>query len=74
MDTPLDMAEAEARRAFPVADGVVVQPLGDGLFSAMIYYADEFDGGVSLIAVATLQIRAVMVGEPVRLSVAGGEG
>ncbi len=74
VDSPLEMAESEARRVFPVSDGVVVQPLGEGLFSAMAYYADEVDGEVSLSAVATLQIRAVVVGVPQRLSVALGEG
>ncbi len=74
MDSPIEMAEAEARRIFPVSDGVVVQPLGGGLFSALIYVADEIDGTVSVVAVATLQIRAVLVGEPQKLSVALGEG
>jgi hypothetical protein len=47
-----------------------VQPLGNGVYTATLYSSDGLDGEMHVSAVALLQIRAVVVGEPVKLSVA----
>ncbi len=65
---PQDMVEDEVGRLFPYAESYDVQPLGNGVFTAMISADDGPDGDLNVTAVALLQIRAVLVGEPVKLS------
>ncbi len=47
-----------------------VQPLGNGVYTATLYSSDGLDGEMQISAVALLQIRAVVIGEPVKLTVA----
>ncbi len=51
-----------------------VQPLGNGVFTATMYSNEGMDGELTVASVALLQIRAVVIGEPIRLSVAQREG
>lgn len=70
--TPQAMVEQEVERIYAGNVGYDVQPLGNGVFTAMIFADDGPDGEIQATAVALFQIRAVLTGEPVILSVAQG--
>ncbi len=64
------MAEVEAHRQFPDASHISVQPLGDDLFAVMVFADDGASDDLAVQAVAMVQVRGVLVGEPLLLSVA----
>lgn len=70
MERPQDMVERQVELIYAGATSYDVQPLGGGIYSAVIFADDGPDGEMQATAVATFQIRAVLIGEPVLLSVA----
>lgn len=69
-ERPQDMVAAEVERSFGPGMAAEIQPLGNGIFTATIYATDSEDSEIQVTAVALYQIRAVQVGDPVKLSVA----
>jgi hypothetical protein len=69
-ERPQDLVEDEVERVFGPGVAADVQPLGNGVYTATLYSSDGLDGEMQISAVALLQIRAVVIGEPVKLTVA----
>jgi hypothetical protein len=72
--SPQGAVEEEVERLFPGSVSYDVQPLGKGVFTAMIFADDGPDGDIQASAVALFQFRAVLIGEPVILTVAQRDG
>lgn len=72
MLSPQQMVEEEVERIYAGHTGYDVQPLGNGVFTVMMFADDGPEAEIQATAVALFQIRAVAVGEPVILSVAQG--
>jgi hypothetical protein len=72
VENPRDLVEREAIRLYSEASFLDIQPLAPGVYSVLIYADDGPDGETQAIAQATYQVKAVLAGEPVKLSVAEG--
>ncbi len=70
---PQGMVDEAVQQKFPAMAWSEAQPMGGGLYSARVATGPEQAGELGVHALAFFEIRAVMVGEPVLLSVAGSQ-